>query len=175
MKKSKTIFNIILTFSLIIIFGSSYTFNHESKIENQNLNKMISLQNMNKQKMLISKKSGFNVLSTFNGTITGYSADCKGCSGNLACTGTNVNKNGIYYNDTKYKNVRIVATSSKYPCGTIIRFNLPTVSDKPIIAIALDRGVNGDVVDLLVQKREDAINFVGYKTNQKIEILRLGW
>ena len=67
----------------------------------------------------------------------------------------------IYYNDADYGEVRIVASSSNLKCGSIVQFNLDTVSNKPITAIVLDRGVTGTNLDLLMESEDAAIRYVG--------------
>ena len=117
-----------------------------------------------------------NSLYKFTGELTGYSGDCPLCSGYLACPPrTNVLKSGIYYNDTSYGNIRIVASSKNYPCGTILRFNVKKIAKEPIFAIVLDRGVSGNVIDLLTDSSESAIKDIGRVKNLEFEVLREGW
>lgn len=112
----------------------------------------------------------------FTGELTGYSGDCPLCSGYLACPPrTNVLKDGIYYNDNTYGNIRIVASSKNYPCGTILKFDVKKLSQEPIIAIVLDRGVSGNVIDLLMESSETATKKVGRVKNLEFEVLREGW
>ena len=174
--------------TVVIFFIGNSTFFQSSKITNENLNKKMSVNviaekqkeikteiaKAEARKKVIIRKS-IEPIKTFFGTLTGYSADCPGFSGNLACTGTSVKENGVYYNDKKYGKIRIVATSSDYPCGTIIRFNHSSVSAEPIVAIALDRGVSGNKVDLLSESSSYAIKYIGSVNNKKFEVLRLGW
>ena len=115
-------------------------------------------------------------LYTFVGELTGYAGDCPLCSGYLACPPrTNVLKKGIYYTDKKYGKIRIVASSKKYPCGTILKFNVKKLSSEPIIAIVLDRGVGGNVIDLLTDSEDYARKHVGRVRNLNFEVLREGW
>ena len=115
-------------------------------------------------------------LYTFTGELTGYAGDCPLCSGYLACPPrTNVLKEGIYYKDKTYGTVRIVASSKDYPCGTILKFNVNKLSQEPIIAIVLDRGVSGNVIDLLTETEENAIKNIGRVRNLEFEVLRKGW
>lgn len=115
-------------------------------------------------------------LYKFVGELTGYSGDCPLCSGYLACPPrTNVLKSGIYYNDASYGNIRIVASSKNYPCGTILRFNVKKIAKEPVVAIVLDRGVGGNVIDLLTDSSESAVKGVGRIKNLEFEVLREGW
>ena len=80
------------------------------------------------------------------GKMTGYGADCIGCSGNgtLACKTKNgtyhsLTEDGMTYNDDEYGNVRIIAASlDKFPCGTIIKVDNPNLGT--FNAIVLDTG-----------------------------------
>ena len=128
MIKTLNFIKIVIVTLVIFFMGSSYTFQIKNETNNENLTKKVSidvLESKQKAIALAEKKEQMKNLmipkKTFNGSLTGYSADCKGCSGNLACTGINVKSNGVYYNDSTYGKVRIVATSSSYPCGTILK------------------------------------------------------
>ena len=127
------------------------------------------------QKKLYSAGT-YNPIYTFMGELTGYGGDCALCSGYLGCPpNINVLKKGIYYNDSTYGKVRIVASSRNYPCGTILKFNVKKLSSEPIIAIVLDRGVSGNVIDLLTESESYASKYVGRVKNLKFEVLREGW
>lgn len=119
-----------------------------------------------------------NVLgaSKYTGDLTGYVAHCPACYGTLACKSSyDVYKNGVVtYPDSTYGNVRIVASSKNLKCGSIIKFNLSTISSEPIYAIVLDRGVLGTDIDLLVSTEDEAIKKVGRRTTT-YEVLRNGW
>ena len=60
-------------------------------------------------------------------------------------------------------------------CGTILKFNVNKLSQEPIIAIVLDRGVSGNVIDLLTETEENAIKNIGRVRNLEFEVLRKGW
>ena len=95
---------------------------------------------------------GRGPISISYGSTTGYGADCVGCSGNVACStsyGThNLLKDGVFYNDSKYGKVRIIAAdNSLYSCGTIIEIDnskltlknanvTPTAKASILVAIA---------------------------------------
>ena len=82
----------------------------------------------------------------YTGFLTGYGPDCDGCSGlgNLACrtregTTFSLTSDGMYYTDTEYGKVRILAAAlSKFPCGTIIEVTKPGMN--PFMGIVLDTG-----------------------------------
>ena len=138
-------------------------------------------KSLDKSVILASQKelyeSGlYNPIYTFTGELTGYAGDCPLCSGYLACPPrTNVLEKGIYYDDDTYGTVRIVASSRNYPCGTILKFNVNKLSDEPIIAIVLDRGVGGNNIDLLTESESFAARKVGRVRNLEFEVLREGW
>lgn len=80
------------------------------------------------------------VISTFSGTMSVYSADCNGCSGYVGCSPYPYVGNGnIYYNDATYGSVRIVAADKSLPCGTIMKVESSKLNEV-IYAIVLDRG-----------------------------------
>ena len=106
------------------------------------------------------------------GKMSGYGPDCYGCSGYLA-SGVYVGDGNVYYNDSEYGQVRIVAGDKKFKFGTIVRIN------DSILAIVLDRGGSIGIgkkflFDLLyVTEAEANINGISYET--KFEILRNGF
>jgi hypothetical protein len=131
------------------------------------------------EKPVEQKPSTGTVLGSYKikGDLTGYSADCPACYGTLACKPSyKVYKNGVVtYPDKEYGNVRIVATHQKnLRCGSIIKFNLSTISKEPVYAIVLDRGVLGTDVDLLVENASVAYNKVG-RRKITYEVVRIGY
>ena len=114
-------------------------------------------------------------LDSYTGDLTGYGAFCPLCNGHLACMSNLDLSNGrTHYDDQTYGNVQIVASSKNLPCGTIIKFNAPHISEEPIIAIVLDRGVLGNDIDLLSPSEEYASRYVG-RTKITYDVLRMGW
>ena len=122
------------------------------------------------------------------GSTTGYGANCVGCSGNVACStsyGThNLISDGVYYNDSKFGNVRIVAAShSKFSCGTIMEIDNGVMD--PFMAIVLDTGgamrdawSNGNIlVDIAFSyENSDGINNATNRSgNVKFKVYRNGW
>lgn len=80
----------------------------------------------------------------YYGYLTGYGADCDGCTGVLYCKTPNgkwlnIYNDGVYYDDSEYGSVRILAAAVKqFPCGTII-----TITDNKhevFTGIVLDTG-----------------------------------
>lgn len=114
------------------------------------------------------------ILASYTGKITGYVYNCPGCSGKLACDSSLDLSNGnVTYNDTTYGNVNIVAASSNLACGSIVEIN-SSMSDTPMLAIVLDRGVQGTTLDLLTPSVEYAINNVGSR-EATYNVLRNGY
>ena len=117
------------------------------------------------------------VLETRVGKLTAYGPDCPGCSGRVGW-GQNVTGGNIYYNDSTYGQLRIVAGDKKYPYGTIVRIkNSRAGSD--IMAIILDRGGSvgigkATMFDLLFTSGSEASSF-GTSNNCTFEILRYGF
>ena len=117
-----------------------------------------------------------NVLETQVGSLSAYGPDCVGCSGYLA-TGFNATNGNIYYNDSTYGSVRIVAGDRTYPFGTIVQVQGTSLGD--FYAIVLDRG--GGVgfgkrflFDLLCNSEAEASR-VGSFWNVTFNIIRYGY
>lgn len=125
----------------------------------------------------------------YTGKMTGYGADCIGCSGSgtLACKtkqgiSHNLTKDGEYYNDEEYGKVRILAAAlEKFPCGTVIEVensNLGTFK-----AIVLDTGSamknawNKGIVhmDLAFKTEKDPIINSVTSSNTKYSVQRWGY
>ena len=123
------------------------------------------------------------------GKMTGYGADCIGCSGNgtLACKTKNgtyhsLTEDGMTYNDDEYGNVRIIAASlDKFPCGTIIKVDNPNLGT--FNAIVLDTGgamksawENGIVhIDLAYVTETDPAIHLSTSSNVKYSVQRWGF
>lgn len=97
------------------------------------------------------------VLRTEIGNLTGYGADCYGCSG-ITASGHNL-IDSMYYDDSEFGTVRILAADKEFPFYSIFR-----VSDvpgmEPFIGIVLDRGGNvgfdrGTLFDLAYTNESD--------------------
>lgn len=123
-----------------------------------------------------SQNNAQSSLKKLSGDLTGYAADCPLCNGTLACKSSyKVYKNNVVtYPDSTYGNVRIVASSKNLTCGSIIKFEAKSISNEPIIAIVLDRGVRGNNIDLLMPTEDAARKNVGRK-KITYEVLRNGW
>lgn len=125
--------------------------------------------------------------ANYIGRMTGYGADCAGCSGTLSCRTKegnyhNLTANGEYYNDSEYGTVRILAAAlDKFPCGTMIKVeneNLGTFN-----AIVLDTGGamrkawrNGTILmDLAFRSENDPAVHLATSSNTKYSVQRWGY
>lgn len=167
----------LLVLGFVILMSASGTKTTENIFTTDaNLDKSLEAEVIEDNHESIYIAELYDTEEVFTGNLTAYVGDCPLCSGILAChPRTNVLEEGIYFDDDEYGTVRIVATSSKYSCGTILRFSVDKLSNEPIIAIAMDRGVGGNDVDLLVDDVDYAIKNVGRVRDQEFEVLRYGW
>ena len=107
--------------------------------------------------------------------MTGYGADCVGCGGKTS-TGFDLTQS-IYYEDSEFGTVRILAADPSFPFYSIIRVsNVPTMDD--FIGIVLDRGGNvgfgrGTLFDLAYES-ESSPNILPLTRNVTFELLRSG-
>ena len=110
----------------------------------------------------------------FTGTLTGYGADCVGCSGKVGCYPNQDIRNGnIYYDDKDYGKLRILASDPSIPCGSIIKVS--NFGDD-FYGIVLDRGslVKGLTMDLLFEN-ENQTRSIGRLNNINFKIERWGF
>lgn len=166
---------LLIMVTIVVIIKSSNLVFSEVKVENENINKVVDLSTMALKVEEFEKNNIYRSIDTFSGDLTGYTFDCPLCGGTLACKRDyNIRDGKDYYDDDEYKRVKIVASSTSLPCGSIVRFELPKISDEPIIAIVLDRGVRGNNLDLLSPSEEYARTYVGRKSIT-YDVLRKGW
>lgn len=171
-----TIEFVIVLITIFSINKGTYKVSSVSVAVNNSYEKNVDVDVIKKAQKKLYVEGIDNPVYTFVGELTGYAGDCPLCSGYLACPPrTNVIKSGIYFNDNTYGKVRIVASSRNYPCGTILKFTVKKLQKEPIIAIVLDRGVGGNVIDLLTESEEYASKYVGRVRNLNFEVLREGW
>lgn len=125
--------------------------------------------------------------ANYVGKMTGYGADCIGCTGTLACKTKNGSyhnliKDGTTYNDEEYGNVKIIAAAlEKFPCGTIIKVENPNLGT--FNAIVLDTGgamktawENGIVhMDLAYVTESDSAIHLSTSSNVKYSVQRWGF
>ena len=121
------------------------------------------------------------------GKMTGYGADCVGCTGTVSCktksgNSWNLIKDGTSYTDDEYGKVRILAAAlTKFPCGTIIKVDSSTMGT--FNAIVLDTGgamrkawSNGTVLmDLAFTSETSEGIHNSTNNNVKYSVQRWGW
>lgn len=175
------IFKVIMLTGLVVLLSANVSnkLTFTEKFEFVEIVDMSANATKKEEEKPVQKPSSGTVLGSYKikGDLTGYSADCPACYGTLACKPSyKVYKNGVVtYPDKEYGNVRIVATHQKnLKCGSIIKFNLSTISKEPVYAIVLDRGVLGTDVDLLVENASVAYNKVG-RRKITYEVVRIGY
>jgi len=168
------IFQIIIILIVLLLCEQVALSKAHTKATNTSLNKTLDLQAMAIKIEEFRLNDLNTILETYRGELTAYVAHCPLCSGRLGCTGKDVRDGTTTYIDDDFGTVRIIASSRSLPCGSIVRFNLPSVSDRPITAIVLDRGVLGTDIDLLMDSEQDALRKVGRK-QISYDILRFGY
>jgi hypothetical protein len=172
----KHILNVI-KIAIVVVFvvaSTSYVHIIESKSYSDNTNKTVNLSTMALKVEEFLENDIYSVKDTFTGDLTGYVFNCPLCNGTLGCMRKyDITDGKTTYPDPVYGEVRIVASSSNLPCGSIVRFNSKRISDEPVIAIVLDRGVRGNALDLLSEDYNYAV-MVG-RSVITYDVLRQGW
>lgn len=167
---------VLLIVSIFLISSSASVRTNIRVVKNDTMDKAISYNTIVEAQETLHQKSLYTPEGSFIGQLTGYAGDCPACSGVVACKPRiNVLEKGIYFDDSEYGKIRMVASSKNYPCGTILRFYNKKIQEDPIIAVVMDRGVSGNVIDLLMDNASDARKYVGRIKNLNFDILRLGW
>lgn len=133
---------------------------------------------------------GTGASGSYVGNTTGYGADCIGCSGNVACKTRegkihNLVNDGMYYNDSQYGNVRILAADHRvFRCGTIIEVD--NGREEPFLGIVLDTGIdmrkNWELYGLIhldvafVTEEDPAVySMTASNKSAKFQVQRWGW
>ncbi len=161
----------------------------DTKALNNNLKKTVSTKELVASFQKLDKKTLSTVMysnfedavsnsryypTSFVGKLVHYGPDCPECGGHLGCNGQDARNGNIYYNDSEYGKLRIVAMSSTIPCGSIIRINVDAYDPDGMYAIVLDRGVSGNMVDLL-KTSSRASSPVSSVNNVTFDIVRYGY
>lgn len=110
--------------------------------------------------------------STFKGTMSGYGSDI----GNYTASGHYIG-DSIYYPDSTYGDIRILAGDKSIPFGTVIEVSNSNAGS--FIGIVLDTGRNIGFdrlydFDLLFETSREALNY-GVSRNVSFKILRVGY
>ena len=170
----------VLILAILLLVGATSDGSNR-KVRNNNLNLSLDINTMAaKRDKKIEEEIAFlndhySAKEQYSGDLTGYGADCPLCGGHLAyMPSLDVLHGNYHYEDSTYGQVRIVASSSNLPCGSVIRFDFPRQSSEPIIAIVLDRGVLGTAIDLLEVNSAAAYTNVG-RSKITYDVLRRGW
>ena len=159
---------------LFVVISTSYVHIIETKSYVDNTNKNVNLSTMALKVEEFRINDIYSVKDTFTGDLTGYGFDCPLCGGTLGCKPSyNIKDGTTTYPDEVYGVVRIVASSKNLPCGSIIKFESKRVSNDPVLAIVLDRGVLGNDIDLLVGQEVNA--YVIGRSIITYDVLRVGW
>jgi len=175
MKKTMNYVVRISIIILLLIISKASINVFEKEVENDNINKTINLSTMALKVIEVNSEDLYNSIDSYTVDLTGYVYNCPLCNGSLACSPNyNIRDGKTTYEDKDYGTVKIVASSKNLPCGSIVRFNSKRVSEEPVIAIVLDRGVRGNALDLLVPTISYAYDVIGRSTIN-YEVLRNGW
>ena len=170
---NRTIKIMIIILSTMVLVGTSN--GNQFRVKNSNLNLSTDLTLMALKVEKDIQNDIYSAKETYDGDLTGYGADCPLCGGHLACMPSlDVLHGNVSYDDETYGSVRIVASSQNLPCGSVVRFNVPSISEDPMVAIVLDRGVLGTALDLLVESNNDATISIGRK-RISYDVIRKGW
>ena len=126
-----------------------------------------------KQESEVTPVQKTDVLETFSGKLSYYTANCSGCSG--YASGYYVGDGRLYYHDNTYGDVRIIAAGQEIARYSIVRIKNSSLGSN-VIAIVLDRG--GDIgqgrkflIDMLTNDSESKD---GVEQNIVVELLRKG-
>ena len=165
--------------------GISYNEVKQNKETKQEETKTVVVEEA-KQEII---EQGTGAYGIFQGDLVGYGPDCTGCSGEgyLSCKTESGDRfslkyDGIYYKDSKFGDVRILAANkSKFPCGTIIQIEkkdgtkfLAVVLDT--ISTKLDNGK--ELMDLAYASQTDKTVFAAdglVGKNVTFNVQRWGW
>lgn len=109
--------------------GTVYEVDGENIVVNEPVNEVIEI--------------GTGRAGTYSGSVTGYGADCIGCSGVVSCktpTGYhNIKKNSVYYSDSQYGELRVLAADlTVFECGTVVEVD--STNGEPFMGIVMDTG-----------------------------------
>ena len=144
-------------------------------------------------KTIQEKKNEVHVIGTgkegnYTGLLTAYGPDCDTCDGIgvVACPNErghfhNLIKEGIYYNDKEYGQVRIVAADHReFPCGTIVKIKNPDMDEFTAVVIdtgyAMRKSYEGGLIHMdLAYSTERGLNRFPTSYQTKFSVQRWGW
>ena len=173
MIKFSKIIKLILLFILIYFVGS-YNNRIDFQTANNDVSKTVDIDKMILKSAELQYDDLYGAKETYEGSLTSYVYNCPACTGQLYCNSRYDLSNGTTtYIDKTYGEVAIVASSKNLPCGSIIRFESKRISDEPILAIVLDRGVLGTAIDYLTDTENHA-NYIG-RSKISYDVIRIGY
>lgn len=189
-EKRKVINYFMIIFFIFILAFIVVSGNSTRSVTTSNINTVKSIQSSRIIKEINSptirlvkntneiKKYGKNSQIQFIGTLTGYGPDCPGCEGPVYCKpNPNVKNGNIYFDDSQYGKLRILAADYSIPCGSIVKIeNYKYILGESFYGIVLDRGsaIVGLTMDLLYPSEKDTI-IIGRQRNIRFTIERWGW
>ena len=107
----------------------------------------------------------------FQGTIKGYGLNE---NQSLACNESSKIVNNIYYKDSNYGKIRILASDNNIPCGSIIKVSIP--NKNTFYGIVLDREVSAIDFNLeLLFENQSIANYLGKYNDINYKIVRWGY
>ena len=164
----------ILVLVTVVFVMEIKTVNHDLLINNSDIEKTIDLNKMNLKANELKYDDLYGAKETYTGDLTAYVYNCPACTGELYCNWRyDLSDGTTTYVDKTYGEVAIVASSKNLPCGSIIRFDSKRISNDPVYAIVLDRGVLGTAIDFLTDT-EDHANIIG-RSKITYDVVRIGY
>ena len=180
----------IIEYETNYIYDSSLPSTHE-KVVTEGKNGVIYYDNG--EEVVLSEtideviEIGTNKEGIYTGMLTGYGPDCYGCSlkGNVNCytrerTTHSLITDGIYYEDTEYGEVRILAADHReFPCGTIIEITNSMFEKELGVVLDTGSGMRNAyeqgwiLIDLAFEKESLTPSITNKKTNFVVK--RYGW
>ena len=171
--KIEKILKAIIMVTAVFIMGI-YDSKTAFMVDNSDISKTVDLDKMNLKANELQYDDLYGAKETYTGSLTSYVYNCPACTGELYCNWKYDLSHGVTtYVDKTYGEVAIVASSKNLPCGSIIRFESKRISDEPIYAIVLDRGVLGTAIDFLTDTETHA-NYIGRSTIT-YDVVRIGY
>lgn len=191
--KGSTVVNTIVEYDTILKYSSKLPINNQ-RVITEGVNGLIYQDSDGNTIRTIKEKVdevievGTGKYGEYNGVLTLYGADCDTCDGvgYVYCPiGNNKYHNlitdGIYYEDSEYGKIRILAAAhAEFPCGTIIEINNSDMTN--VIGIVLDTGSGmrkayseGWVLIDLAHTTESDLPTFGTNRNTNFSVRRWGW
>ena len=190
----------IVEINNVVAYDTEYIYNTKVpyNIQNVIIPGEIGLTYTNREGNLISLRDtqtavieqGWGPYGSYQGKLTAYGPDCPGCSstGTVSCkTVTNesfsIVNDGIYYTDSEYGEVRILAAArAVFPCGTIIKVKNNKMEE--FYGIVMDTGgamikawneYGYILIDVAYKTEEEANNSHITSVNTSYSVQRWGW